>query len=124
MNRPLIGLILGGVLGLFDGSTSFFTAPELRSEFVGIILGSTFKGVIAGLLTGLIARKTGSLGVGITVGLGVALVLAAPIAYLNVQHYQDPSIYWKIILPGAVAGMAIGYGTVRFGKPPASKEQV
>ena len=41
-----------------------------------------------------------------------------------VQHYQDPSIYLKIILPGAVAGMAIGYGTVRFGKPTAPKERV
>ena len=40
MNRPLLGLILGVVLGLFDGSTAFFTAPELRSEIIGIMFGS------------------------------------------------------------------------------------
>jgi hypothetical protein len=32
MNKVVYGLILGGVLGIFDGLTSWFT-PEVRSSF-------------------------------------------------------------------------------------------
>jgi hypothetical protein len=52
----------------------------------------------------------------VLVGLGAALALAVPIAYMNATHYQDPSIYWKIILPGSVTGLIVGYATVRYGR--------
>ena len=123
MNRPLVGLLLGGLIGLFDGSTAFFTAPEMRAELAGIVLGSAFKGVIAGLVAGIIARKTGSLTFGVVTGLVAALALAIPIAHMNATFYGDATIYWKIILPGAVTGMTVGYGIVRFGRPsPSSRE--
>jgi hypothetical protein len=90
----------------------------MRAELAGIVFGSAFKGLVAGLITGFMARKTGSLLAGVALGLGVAVALALPIAYLNAEHYRDASIYWKIILPGAVTGMTVGYGIVRFGRPP------
>ena len=120
MNRPLVGLLLGALIGLFDGSTAFFTAPLMRAELAGIVMGSAFKGLIAGLITGIIARKTGSIAFGVVTGLVAALALAIPIAYMNVSFYNDASIYWKFILPGAVTGMTVGYGIVRFGRPSAS----
>ena len=87
------------------------------SELAGIIMGSTFKGLLAGLVTGLVVRRSGSLALGIGVGLAAALTLTIPIAHMNATHYQDPSYYLKIILPGAITGMVVGYGTVRYGKP-------
>ena len=39
MNKILIGVILGTILGFFDGATSWFT-PEVRKEIVGILIGS------------------------------------------------------------------------------------
>ena len=119
MNRPLLGLLLGTGLGALDGSTAFFSAPELRHELTGIVLGSTMKGVVVGLVTGLVVRKMGSLAMGALAGLIVAFVLAAPIAHMNAQHYGNLSYYWKIILPGAVTGLFVGYATVRYGRTPA-----
>ena len=120
MNRPLVGLLLGALIGLFDGSTAFLTAPDMRAELAGIVMGSAFKGLLAGLITGIIARKTGSIAFGVVTGLAAALAFAIPIAYVNASFYNDASIYWKIILPGAVTGMTVGYGIVRFGRPSPS----
>ena len=39
MGKPLFGLILGGVLGIFDGLTALFT-PAVRSQIVGIVIGN------------------------------------------------------------------------------------
>jgi hypothetical protein len=122
MNRPLLGLLLGAVIGLFDGATAYFTAPEMHDQLMGIVLGSSFKGLIGGLITGIVARRTGSIGFGVAVGVGVAVVLASIIAYQNATYYGDPSMYWKIILPGALTGLLVGYGTVRFGRPAPSKK--
>ena len=116
MNRPLFGLILGTLIGVLDGSTAYVTAPELRTEIMGILLGSAFKGLVGGLITGIIARRTGSLLRGAVVGLLVGVALAVPVAWQNANHYEDNSIYWKIIAPGALTGALVGYGLVRFGR--------
>ena len=116
MNRPLLGFLLGGILGMLDGSTAWFSAPELRSEFAGIILGSATKGVVAGLITGFLVRKTGALAFGAIVGLVVAVALAIPVAYLNATHYENTSYYWKIILPPTLLGAVVGFATVRYGR--------
>jgi hypothetical protein len=118
VNKPLLGLILGGLLGLFDGSTAFFSAPELRPELAGIVMGSAGKGLVVGLVTGFVARKLRSLRTGILVGLGVALVFTIPIAIQNAHYYDNDSYYWKIILPGALTGALVGYATVRYGRRP------
>ena len=48
MSKPLIGVILGAILGVIDGLTAWFT-PEVRNELGGIVVGSTVKGIIAGM---------------------------------------------------------------------------
>lgn len=116
MNRPLLAVLLGIILGALDGSTAWFTAPELRAEVGTIIMGSCTKGLLVGLVTGLVVRKTGSLGRGAIVGTIVAVALTIPVAIMNVRYYQNSSYYWKIILPGALAGLVVGYATVRYGR--------
>jgi len=51
VNKVVFGLILGGLLGIFDGLTSYFT-PAVRAQLLGIVIGSTVKGIIAGVLIG------------------------------------------------------------------------
>ncbi len=114
MNKTLLGLILGGVLGIFDGLTAWFT-PAVRAQMVGIVIGSTVKGLIAGVLIGYFARKVRSLPLGIVFGLGVGLLLAYAVAAMpdaSGKHY-----YWEIMLPGGIVGVIIGYATQRFGQP-------
>jgi hypothetical protein len=108
MNKIWLGLLLGGVLGTFDGLTAWFT-PEARAGIIGIVIGSTFKGIIAGVLIGYFARKVHSLALGILFGLGVGLALAFVIAYL--QH----GYYFQIMLPGGIVGLIVGYATQRYG---------
>lgn len=119
MNRPLLGLIVGAVVGFLDGGTAKWTSPEpeYQAILMSIMLGSAFKGLIGGLLTGFFARKTGSLAKGIAIGVSIAVVLAAIIAYMNAQEYADNRMYWRIIGPGAITGLVVGYAIVRYGKP-------
>jgi hypothetical protein len=44
-------MLLGGVLGIFDGLSALLSAPQAAPIIVGIVIGSTFKGVIVGLAT-------------------------------------------------------------------------
>lgn len=123
MNRPLLGLIVGALVGLLDGATAKFTSPDpvYQEALLSIALGSSFKGLLGGLITGLVARRTGSLGFGMVVGLGAAVALSTVVAVMNANYYDDPSLYWKIIAPGAVTGLIVGYAVVRYGRPPHSK---
>lgn len=43
MKKPVLGLVLGGVLGVFDGLSALVTAPETVSQIGSIVGGSTFK---------------------------------------------------------------------------------
>lgn len=111
MNKPVFGLVLGGVLGIFDGLTAWFT-PEVRDQLLGIVVGSTFKGLIAGVSIGFFARKVNSLPLGIVFGLLVGLVLAWIVAAFpdaNGKHY-----YAEIMLPGALVGAIVGYATQKY----------
>jgi LytS/YehU family sensor histidine kinase len=111
MSKPLYGLVLGGILGIFDGLTAWFT-PAVRSQMVGIVIGSTFKGLIAGLLIGYFARKVQSTTAGILFGLAVGLALAAMVAAMpdpNGKHY-----WFEIMLPGALVGAIVGYATQKY----------
>ena len=111
MSKPLFGLILGGILGIFDGLTAWFT-PEVRNELLGIIVGSTFKGLVAGVAIGYFAKKVDSLPLGVVFGLGVGLVLAWIVAALpsaTGKHY-----YFEIMLPGAIVGAMVGYATQKY----------
>ena len=117
MNKVLLGLILGGVLGVLDGLTAWFT-PEVRDQMMGIVIGSTVKGIIAGLLIGYFARKVNSLALGILFGLAIGAGLAFLVAAM-----PDPSgkhYYFEIVLPGSIVGLLVGYATQKFGRTPAA----
>lgn len=112
MNKPLLGLLLGGILGVFDGLTALFY-PEAAPQIVGIVIGSTIKGLIAGVLIGYFAKKVSSLPWGIVFGLLVGLVLAFLVAMM-----PDPSgkhYYLEIMLPGGLVGLIVGYATQKYG---------
>jgi membrane protease YdiL (CAAX protease family) len=104
-------MLLGGILGVFDGLTALISAPETRPEIVMIVIGSTIKGVIAGLIIGLVAQRTQSLMVGIVVGIAVGAGLAALITI-------GGPYFWEIVLPGAVVGLIVGYATFKYAGPP------
>ena len=76
---------------------------------LGIVFGSTIKGIIAGVLIGVFARKINSLPLGILFGLGVGAFLAWIIAFM--QH----GYYFQIMLPGAMVGLIVGYATQKYG---------
>jgi hypothetical protein len=117
MNKILYGLMVGGVLGIFDGMTAWFT-PAVRPEILGIILGSTVKGAIAGAAAGYFAKKVNSVPAGILFGLAVGLLLAWAVAAMpqpNGQHY-----YWQIMVPGSLVGAIAGYASQRY-TPSAQK---
>ncbi|PYU30519.1 MAG: hypothetical protein DMG28_18435 [Acidobacteria bacterium] len=111
MNKALLGLMLGGILGIFDGLTAWFT-PEVRSAILQIVVGSTIKGLLAGVLIGFFARKVNSLPLGILFGLGVGLLLAFGVAQMQRKYYLE------IMLPGGLLGVIVGYATQKFGSSP------
>jgi hypothetical protein len=113
MNKVLLGLLLGTVLGAIDGASAWFT-PAVRAQIAGIVIGSTMKGLIAGVAIGFFARKVHSLLLGILFGLAVGFVLAFIVAQM--QH----GYYFEIILPGSIVGIIVGYATQRYGAPAAS----
>jgi len=117
MNKPLFGLILGGILGVFDGFSALLSAPETRPEIVGIVIGSTFKGLVAGVLIGYFARKVKSLPLTILFGLAVG-ALFAYLVTLGTPYF------WEIILPGSVLGVIVGYATQRHQETPAVQKAV
>ena len=117
MNKPLLGLLLGGILGVLDGLSALFY-PEVASQIVGIVIGSTVKGLIAGIAIGYFAKKVDSLPLGIVFGLGVGLLLAFAVAAMpdeTGKHY-----YFEIMLPGGLVGLIVGYATQRYGRRGAA----
>src|ERR1043166_9827437 len=115
MSKILLGLLLGGILGIFDGLSAWFT-PAVRAQMLGIVIGSTVKGLITGVLIGYFSKKVNSLPLGILFGLGVGLALAFAVAAM-----PDPSghhYYFEIMLPGGILGIIVGYATQRFGQAP------
>jgi hypothetical protein len=111
MTKPLFGLLLGGILGVLDGMTAYFT-PEVRDQLVMIVIASTIKGLIAGVAIGFFSNKVQSLPLGIVFGLGIGLLLAYLVAAMpdeNGKHY-----YLEIMLPGAIVGAIVGYATQKY----------
>ena len=113
MNKPVFGLVLGGILGVFDGLSALVSSPEVSSQIAGIVVGSTFKGLIAGVLIGWFAKKVNSLPLGVAFGLIVGAALALPIAIMN-SNALHHNYYWQIMLPGSVVGLIVGYATQRY----------
>ena len=116
MNKPLLGLVLGGALGALDGLTALISAPEVRPQIMTIVAGSTGKGLVAGVLIGLIARKVNHLTASVALGFVVAALIALPFA-LGVDPATGKRYFWEIMIPGAIVGLIVGYATQKFGRP-------
>jgi len=110
MKKPVFAMLLGGVLGVFDGLTALISAPQEAPNIVGIVIGSTFKGVIAGLIIGVVALRTQSMAVGVAVGVAVGAFLA----YL--VTIGSPYL-WEIVLPGSIVGLIVGIATMKYRGP-------
>ena len=110
MKKPVFAMLLGGVLGVFDGLSALISAPQEAPNIVGIVIGSTFKGIVLGAIVGFVALKTQSLGVGVAVG----LVVGAFLAYL--VTLGGPYL-WEIVLPGSIVGLIVGYATMKYPGP-------
>ena len=50
MNKPLLGIVAGGILGMLDGLAAPLQVPDIMPEALAIVAGSTFKGVVVGLM--------------------------------------------------------------------------
>ena len=113
MSKPVIGILLGAILGAVDGLTAWFT-PAVRDQLGGIVIGSTIKGIIAGVAIGFFAKKFHSLPIGILFG----LVVGALLAYLTAL--MQGGYYFEIILPGTMVGLIVGFATQKYGKTPVT----
>jgi hypothetical protein len=106
MRTALVGSFVGGVLGLLDGLSAWFY-PEARTMLVAIILGSTIKGLLTGLVVGLVVRRWRSLALGILTGVVVGFGLS------TLAALGQPDHYWAIVLPGMLVGALTGVATQR-----------
>src|ERR1700712_2494058 len=118
MNKILLGLILGGVLGAFDGLSAMFSAPEVRPEIMTIVLGSVFKGLVAGAIIGWFARKKYNIAIGVAFGLIVGALCALPFA-MAMDPNTHKVYFWEILIPGSLVGLIVGYATQVYGARPA-----
>ena len=118
MNRPLLGLLTGAALGIFDGLSALVSSPEVSGEIAQIVIGSSLKGLLGGVIIGAIARKLSSSPLSTVIGVVVAAAITFPVARLNATHYGRPDYYWKIMLPGALVGAIVGYVVMRYGSAP------
>jgi hypothetical protein len=113
MSKPALGAVLGTVLGLLDGLSALLY-PEAAAMLVQIVIGSTIKGLLTGLLAGIFARRMESLPLGIlfalAVGLGLSFLAAATPDPEGRHHY------FEIMLPGGILGAVVGFATQRYGR--------
>jgi hypothetical protein len=119
VSKPVLGLVLGGVLGVLDGLSALISAPNdpaVKAGIVGIVIGSTGKGLITGALIGWFARRSASLQNTLLFGLAVGLALAFCVSLAQMLAGQPP-YYWQIMLPGGILGLIVGYATFKQGKP-------
>ncbi len=107
MSKPLIGVVAGTILGMIDGLSAWFS-PDARPIFITIVAGSTLKGLVTGLVAGLVARRRESL------MLGVATAVAVGFALSHLAAMNQPDHYVEIVLPGMLLGAIVGFVTQRY----------
>jgi len=117
VNKILVGLIFGVVLGALDGATAWFY-PETRPVLGGIMVGSSIKGMVVGLLSGWFARKVRSIKWGIVAGASLGLLFAYIVAVMDAS--SGKSHYLEIMAPGFVVGGIVGFLTQHMGNPPVN----
>ena len=119
MNKPMLGLIAGGTLGVLDGLTALVSAPQVAPQIVGIVLGSMGKGLVAGALIGWFGRKVNNLALGVVFGLAMGALFALPFA-LGRDPATGERYFWEILIPGSMVGLIVGFLTQRYGLRPAT----
>ena len=110
MNTVLLATLLGGFLGILDGLTAWFT-PEVRDQMMGIVIGSTVKGLLTGVIIGVFSRKVHSIAIGTIFGLAVGAFFAYLILLMNPGHALN------IMLPGSLVGLIVGYVAQSHNRP-------
>lgn len=108
MNKVLFATLLGGLLGIFDGLSALLSAPETRPEISSIVIGSTFKGLVVGVLVGMFARKSRALAPVLIFGVLVSAFFAFLVAWMQGKYYLE------IIAPGALVGLIVGYAAQKY----------
>ncbi len=113
MSKPVLGLILGAVLGVLDGLSALFY-PEAAPKITEIVFFSSLKSLIAGLILGLFARKVNSMGKGLLFGGVIGLLLA----FLVALAPDEAGNYYfvEIMAPGAIVGFILGFATQKYGR--------
>lgn len=107
MKKISLGTLAGTILGLLDGLSAFFI-PEAADMMTEIIIGSTIKGLVNGLIAGAIAKKTSVFNATLLGGLtGIILSILSAI---------PTGAYVEIVVPGTVVGMLSGFIAARWGK--------
>ncbi len=121
MNKALLGLTLGAALGLVDGLSAGFYPKvlEVEGKLRFIALASCGKGLVAGVIIGLLARKLRNVPLGTLLGLVVAALVTLPVAV-----GYDPDLgktpFWEIMIPGSICGAIVGFATQRYGAAPTA----
>lgn len=108
MNKILLGVVVGTILGLLDGCSAFLI-PEAAGMMTEIIIGSTVKGLIGGLIAGFITKKSISI---VRTTLYSGLVGIA----LSVLAAIPSGAYVEILVPGIIVGLLTGFITAKWGK--------
>jgi hypothetical protein len=116
MNKIVAGLLFGLILGALDGATAWFY-PETKGLVGGIMVGSSIKGMLVGLLAGWFAQKVQSTLWGVVVGAALGLLFAFGVAAMQKAHYLE------IMLPGFLVGAIVGFLTQRVGQTLSSANQ-
>jgi hypothetical protein len=118
MKKIGFAMLVGAILGAFDGMTAWFE-PSVRDQIGTIVMLSSLKSVIAGLLVGIFAvfvqKRVAIAGFGLAMGLILAYLVAMSPDPKTGEHY-----YAQIMIPGAIVGLLVGYATARYGGKPAA----
>jgi len=116
MSKVMLGLLLGALLGAIDGASAGFYPFIQKQALIGIVFGSSIKGLLTGLVAGIYARKWRSVPKGILLGLAAGMILSFAVAAMpqpDGSHY-----YVEIMLPGMALGAVVGFATQRYGRAP------
>ena len=108
MKRVPLGLIVGAALGLLDGLSAFLV-PEAQGIMTMIIVAGTVKGLVTGLLVGVIACRVEGVGKNVLAGGAIGAVLSLLAAV-------PTGSYAEIVGPGIVVGLLAGLVVSKWGK--------
>jgi len=111
VSKPVLGLVVGGMLGLLDGLSGFFE-PSLAPVMSSVITFSLLKGLVSGIATGYVSERVHSMLLGVLSGVAIAAGLS-----LLVILQAGMALFWDILLPGMLLGAIVGFATQRFGRP-------